>query len=91
MFSSQWTTALRAEPTSPGIARTPAPINRRLGRVRQKARAELLRYADDLSFSSRWIAPVDKFRSIVSRIVSEEGFVINVKKTRLWVKAIAKP
>jgi retron-type reverse transcriptase len=42
------------------------------------------RYADDLTFSgdqSREVAR--KIRNLVARIVSEEGFTVNVKKTKL--------
>jgi retron-type reverse transcriptase len=76
---------VQGAPTSPGICNAMLlRLDRRLSGFAKKHNLNFTRYADDLSFSGEMDrAQAGKFRSVVSRIVSEEGFVINTEKTRL--------
>ena len=76
---------VQGAPTSPGLCNALLlRLDRRLWGFARKKELSYTRYADDLSFSGEMDrATAGKFRSIVSRIVSEEGFVINREKTSL--------
>ena len=77
--------ASRGAPTSPGICNALVlRLDRRLAGLAKKHNMAYTRYADDLSFSgdlSREAA--NKIRQVVMRIVTEEGFKVNIEKTRL--------
>jgi RNA-directed DNA polymerase len=76
---------VQGAPTSPGICNALLlRLDHRLAGLAKKSGLVYTRYADDLTFSGE----VDriaahKLRCIVSRIVSEEGFVVHPDKTRL--------
>lgn len=76
---------VQGAPTSPGICNALLlRLDRRLSGFAKKHHLNYTRYADDLSFSGEMDrAQAARIRCIVSRIVSEEGFVINTDKTRL--------
>jgi RNA-directed DNA polymerase len=70
-------------PTSPALANLCAhAVDRRLDGLARAVGATFTRYADDLTFSSTaGLDPTALARS-VSRIVADEGFVLNPAKTR---------
>lgn len=69
-------------PTSPSIANVVASrLDARLFGLAKHCHLNYSRYADDLAFSGREIDR--RFISATERIVSEEGFSINTKKTRV--------
>jgi len=76
---------VQGAPTSPGICNALLlRLDRRLSGFAKKHNLNYTRYADDLSFSGAMDrVQAGKIRSVASRIVSEEGFVINTAKTRL--------
>ena len=73
-------------PTSPAIANLSAwHLDRRLARLAHRFGANYTRYADDLAFSgddglSGNLAP---FQRLVEAIVRDEGFSLNLRKTRI--------
>jgi len=76
---------VQGAPTSPGICNTLLlRLDHRLAGLAKKRGLVYTRYADDLTFSGELDrASAHKFRCVVNRIVSEEGFVIHPDKTRL--------
>ncbi|HLP78941.1 MAG TPA: reverse transcriptase family protein, partial [Candidatus Paceibacterota bacterium] len=76
---------VQGAPTSPGVCNALLlRMDRRLSGFARKHGLNYTRYADDLSFSGEMDRKAaGRFRSIVSRIVSEEGFVVNADKTKL--------
>ena len=76
---------VQGAPTSPGICNALLlRLDHRLSGFAKKHGLNYTRYADDLSFSGVMDrAAAGKFRQVINRIVSEEGFVINAEKTRL--------
>jgi retron-type reverse transcriptase len=76
---------VQGAPTSPGICNALLRrLDHRLAGLAKKRGLAYTRYADDLTFSG----DVDRsafhqLRSVVNRIISEEGFITNSKKTRL--------
>lgn len=74
-------------PTSPSITNALSlRMDSRLAGLARKLNLRYTRYADDLTFS--WhgesaLAPVGRLRDAVARIVEDEGFAINEKKTRI--------
>src|SRR5262245_6523105 len=76
---------VQGAPTSPGICNALLlRLDRRLSGFARKHGLNYTRYADDLSFSGDLDrVRAAKLRSVASRIVVEEGFVINAQKTRL--------
>jgi len=76
---------VQGAPTSPGICNSLLlRLDRRLSGFAKKHGLTYTRYADDLCFSGGTDrSAANKSRSVVSRIVSEEGFSINAEKTRL--------
>jgi retron-type reverse transcriptase len=76
---------VQGAPTSPGICNALLlRLDRRLAGFAKKHGLNYTRYADDLSFSGEMDRiRAGQFRATVSRIVSEEGFVINTGKTCL--------
>jgi RNA-directed DNA polymerase len=76
---------VQGAPTSPGICNALLlRLDHRLAGLAKKRGLVYTRYADDLTFSGEVDrTTTDKFRCVVNRIVSEEGFVIHAAKTRL--------
>jgi retron-type reverse transcriptase len=76
---------VQGAPTSPGLCNALLlRLDRRLSGFAKRHALNYTRYADDLSFSGEMDrVAAGGFRTTVSRIVSEEGFVINAEKTRL--------
>ena len=77
---------VQGAPTSPGLCNALLlRLDHRLAGFSKKRGLHYTRYADDLSFSGDLDRnAAGKFCSVVERIVSEEGFVINGDKTR-WM------
>jgi retron-type reverse transcriptase len=76
---------VQGAPTSPGICNALLlRLDHRLSGFAKKHQLNYTRYADDLSFSGGMDRKAaSRFRLVVSRIISEEGFVVNTDKTRL--------
>jgi hypothetical protein len=76
---------IQGAPTSPGICNALLlRLDHRLAGLAKKRGLVYTRYADDLTFSGEVDrATAHKFRTVVNRIVSEEGFVVHLDKTRL--------
>lgn len=73
-------------PTSPSITNALSlRLDCRLAGLARKFGLRYTRYADDLTFSwhDNVYAPVGKLKDAVERIVTDEGFAINHKKTRV--------
>lgn len=69
-------------PTSPALANAVAwTLDRRLHGLAVASGLVYSRYADDLTFSGP--RPSRALRALIGRIVEEEGFALNVAKTRL--------
>jgi retron-type reverse transcriptase len=76
---------VQGAPTSPGICNALVlRLDHRLAGLARKHNLNFTRYADDLTFSGALDRMgASKIRTLVKRIVSEEGFVLNAEKTRL--------
>ncbi len=76
---------VQGAPTSPGLCNSIVlRLDRRLAGLAAKYQVAYTRYADDLTFSGDLeLGAAQKLRVGVSRIVTEEGFVVNSGKTRL--------
>jgi RNA-directed DNA polymerase len=76
---------VQGAPTSPGLCNSLLlRLDRRLAGLAGKRGFAYTRYADDLAFSGEADrVAMHKFRAAVTRIVAEEGFVVNTEKTRL--------
>lgn len=75
-------------PTSPALASLVAlALDRRLAGLARRFGSTYTRYADDLVFSGdrRLLAPA--LRAAVAEIVRDEGFHVNVRKTRVVTQA----
>jgi hypothetical protein len=73
-------------PTSPALANLAAHrLDRRLARLASLVGADYTRYADDLTFSGGddFARRVKRFADLVARIVGDEGFTLNYRKTRV--------
>jgi RNA-directed DNA polymerase len=71
-------------PTSPGLSNALlVKMDRRLGGLARGHGFAYTRYADDLVFSGDDIGAAHALRLLASRVVQEEGFAINVAKTRV--------
>ncbi len=75
---------VQGAPTSPGICNALLlRLDRRLAGLARKHGLSYTRYADDLSFSGTLDrSAAGRLRCVVSRVISEEGFVLNTDKTR---------
>jgi len=78
-------------PTSPALANVCAyRVDCRLTGLARSAGAEYTRYADDLAFSGGadfdW--GVQRFSTHVAAILSEEGFIVNHRKTRIMRQGV---
>jgi len=77
-------------PTSPALANLAAfGLDRRLAALAQAFGTTYTRYADDLTFSGprSLRSEATRFRSSVARIVREEGFCLNERKSALMTRA----
>jgi hypothetical protein len=75
---------VQGAPTSPGLANALClRLDRRLAGLARSLGFVYTRYADDLAFSGDDPAALRKLRSLVARVVSEEGFRVNPRKTRV--------
>jgi hypothetical protein len=75
---------VQGAPTSPGLANALClRLDRRLAGLARTHGFVYTRYADDLSFSGDDPSRLRRLRSLVARIVSEEGFRLNPRKTRV--------
>lgn len=71
----------QGSPTSPYISNIVSlKIDKRLSRLAEKYHANYSRYADDITFSSN--SSMKKLPEIIQKILLEEGFMVNKKKTR---------
>ena len=81
----------RGAPTSPALANVCSyRLDCRLAGLALAAGAAYTRYADDLAFSGgeRFDRSVDRFAIYVARIVREEGFTPNHRKTRIMRQSV---
>lgn len=76
---------VQGAPTSPGVCNALLlKLDRRIGGLARKHALAYTRYADDLTFSGDWTREAaHRIRHLVTRIVQEEGFTVNVAKTKL--------
>lgn len=77
-------------PTSPALANLSAySLDRRLSAAAKRIGARYTRYADDLVFSGdeAFARSASHFGALVAGIALDEGFVLNVRKTRLMTRA----
>jgi retron-type reverse transcriptase len=74
---------IQGAPTSPALANIVCGrLDKRLKRLSQENGINYSRYADDMTFSADDKALLPKF-SLIRKIVEEEGFSLNEKKTHL--------
>lgn len=77
-------------PTSPALANLSAySLDRRLCAAAKHVGARYTRYADDLVFSGddEFAHAASSFGALAAGIALDEGFVVNVRKTRLMTRA----
>jgi len=78
---------VQGAPTSPGISNAVVlRMDRRLKGLSKSLGFAYSRYADDLTFSGDGFDNLKKLITLASRIVREEGFSINRRKTRVMRK-----
>jgi len=71
-------------PTSPGLSNAiVAKMDRRLAGLARRYGFAYTRYADDLTFSGNDIAGAHALRLLAARVVEEEGFKVNQRKTQI--------
>ena len=73
-------------PTSPALANLAAyRLDKRLSSLAQRLKADYTRYADDLAFSGsqEFAQHHRRFSELVARIVTEEEFALQFRKTRI--------
>ncbi|PWT73829.1 MAG: RNA-directed DNA polymerase [Proteobacteria bacterium] len=81
-------TCPQGAPTSPGLSNALlVRLDRRLAGLAKQRGFSYTRYADDLTFSGDDIAAAHALRLAAARVVREEGFELNVKKTRVARRA----
>ena len=81
----------QGSPTSPTIANVCTfRLDSRLAGLARSANAVYTRYADDLLFSGdeEFSRSIDRFRTSVAVIASEEGFTVNHHKTRVMKRSV---
>jgi retron-type reverse transcriptase len=77
-------------PTSPALANLAAlRLDRRLTGLARRFEARYTRYADDLTFSGdhAFHGQIPSFLRAVSEIVKDEGFALNMPKTRIMPRS----
>jgi retron-type reverse transcriptase len=78
-------------PTSPALANLAAfRLDCRLSAAAARVGATYTRYADDLAFSGdmTFARGISRFQSLVWKIIGEEGFEVNHRKTRVMHKSV---
>jgi len=71
-------------PTSPGLSNAVmVKLDRRLAGLARRYGFAYTRYADDLTFSGNDIVAAHALRLLAPRVVQDEGFVVNSRKTRV--------
>ncbi len=78
-------------PTSPALANLAAfRLDCRLSAAAESVGATYTRYADDLAFSGdmTFARGITRFQSLVWKIIGEEGFDVNHRKTRVMHKSV---
>jgi RNA-directed DNA polymerase len=71
-------------PTSPGLSNAVVvKMDRRLAGLARRHEFAYTRYADDLTFSGNDIAGAHALRLLATRVVEEEGFTVNQRKTQI--------
>jgi retron-type reverse transcriptase len=74
---------VQGAPTSPGLSNCLLlRLDRRLAGLAKSLQFTYTRYADDLTFSSDDDARLQQLRHAACRIIREEGFEVNTKKSR---------
>ncbi|MEQ1503792.1 MAG: reverse transcriptase family protein, partial [Myxococcota bacterium] len=75
-------------PTSPSLANLVAwGLDVRLTALARAHGCSYSRYADDLAFSGAFATGTERFVAVVTRIVADEGFSVNPRKTRVRTRA----
>ncbi len=78
-------------PSSPALANLCAfALDRRLAALATKMGATYTRYADDLAFSGgeQLEAAADRLHVLIGHIVQDEGFTLNMRKTRVMRQGV---
>src|SRR5688572_11297651 len=80
-------TCVQGAPTSPDLCNAMTlRMDRRLAGCAQKRGFVYTRYADDLTFSGPSLSEAHRLRRVATRIIREEGFEVNMLKTRVMKK-----
>jgi len=75
---------VQGAPTSPGLCNcVTRRLDHRLAGLARRLGFAYTRYADDLTFSGDAVESVQAVKALALRIIKEEGFAINPKKTRI--------
>ncbi len=76
---------VQGAPTSPGLCNALVlRLDNRLAGLARKRGLAYTRYADDLTFSGGFDhSAAGPMRALISRVIAEEGFIVNSDKTRL--------
>jgi RNA-directed DNA polymerase len=79
---------VQGAPTSPGLCNAIVhKLDRRIAALAKRAGFAYTRYADDLTLSGHDVDAAHRLRKQVERVVTEEGFAVNVRKTRVMSRA----
>lgn len=77
-------TCPQGAPTSPGLSNAVVvKMDRRLAGLARRYGFAYTRYADDLTFSGNDIAGAHALRLLATRVIEEEGFAVNRRKTQI--------
>jgi hypothetical protein len=77
-------TCPQGAPTSPGLSNAVVvKMDRRLAGLARRYGFAYTRYADDLTFSGNDIAGAHALRLLATRVIEEEGFAVNQRKTQI--------
>lgn len=80
-------TCVQGAPTSPDLCNAILlRMDRRLAGCAQERGFVYTRYADDLTFSGPSLSEAHRLRRVATRIIREEGFEVNMLKTRVMKK-----
>jgi RNA-directed DNA polymerase len=84
-------TCVQGAPTSPGLCNAIAhKLDRRIAGLARRAGFAYTRYADDLTLSGHDIDAAHRLRKQIERVIREEGFEVNAKKTRIMTSGGAQ-
>jgi len=76
---------VQGAPTSPTLSNLSAyHLDHRLNGLAKKRNFTYTRYADDLTFSGNSLDDTLRILDIAQRIIPEEGFIVNTKKTHIF-------